>query len=304
LADATFIDALIDGIRARKTPCIVGIDPAIASMPPEFLGRAGVGPGASRQACAEALYSYSREILEAVADLVAAVKPQAAYFERYGAPGVAALEKTIARAKELGLLVILDVKRGDIGSTAEMYAEAYLGTSRGDAPEVDCMTLQPYLGEDSLEPFFKVCQQTGRGVFVCVRTSNPGAAALQDLDVGGQLFCERVADMLRPWTETIVGRSGYSGVGAVVGATSGKTAALIRKRLPRSFLLVPGIGAQGGDPGLLPAYFNSDGLGAVISSSRAINFPHLYSESRESGRDAIRRELVKMIETVDRSLQR
>jgi orotidine-5'-phosphate decarboxylase len=293
-----FADELIMAVRSKRTPCIVGLDPTIERMPADFLRERSLTITSPREEQARALYEYCDEILIAVHDLVPAVKPQSAYFERFGAPGVAALEMTMARAKQLGLLVILDAKRGDIGPTAEAYALGYLGGAPLGVPHIDCMTLSPYLGADSLEPFFTVCERSGKGVFVCVKTSNAGAPALQDLEVDGLSIAEIVADFLRPWAQRLVGDHGYSGIGAVVGATYAHTAARLRSRLPHSLFLVPGIGAQGGEPHTLGQYFNPDGLGALISSSRAINFPHLYGGAQRGGREAIRAEALKFIASV------
>jgi orotidine-5'-phosphate decarboxylase len=285
----TFADRLIDEIRARRSPCIVGIDPALEHMPADFLRERGIGDESTREERARALFEYSASIVDAVHDLVAAVKPQSAYFERYGAPGIAALEQTVEYARRKGLLILLDAKRGDIGSMAAAYAAAYLDPG---GLEVDAMTLSPYLGSDTLEPFFTACETHGKGAFVCVKTSNPGAGSLQDLDVGGRLVCEVVADMLEPFSRRTAGRHGYGLIGAVVGATYPETARALRSRLPRSIFLVPGIGAQGGDSTALRAYFNADGLGAIVSSSRAVNYPHLY------GGESIRTAALRFIEQV------
>jgi orotidine-5'-phosphate decarboxylase len=267
-----FADDLVTAIRALGTPCIVGLDPTLERMPAGFLHEQGIARGCSAADCASALAAYCELALEAVADLVPAVKPQMAYFERWGAAGVAAAERVIASARRRNLLVIIDGKRGDIGSTSEAYASAYLRRSSVGLSG-DALTLNPYLGPDSMEPFFRACAASGTGAFVCAKTSNSGSAWLQELVVDGRAVFERVAEMVAPWVEATIGRNGYSGIGAVTGATFAQAVRAVRTCLPRSFLLLPGMGAQGGTVEAVRQAFNDDGLGAVVSVSRSVLFP-------------------------------
>lgn len=297
----TFPDVIIDRVRATLTPCIVGIDPDVAKMPAEFLAELGPPDSTDTVTGAAAVERFSAEIIEAVHDLVPAVKPQAAYFERYGSAGLAALERTVELARRRGLSVILDAKRGDIGATAEAYAAAYLARLPPRSLECDALTVNPYLGFDSLEPFFEVCARDGKGVFVLVRTSNPGSKDLQDRVMGGGLLFEAVGELIAPRAATLVGRSGFSAIGAVVGGTEPHHARVIRKLLPHSIFLVPGFGAQGGDPSRVREYCDRDGLGALFSSSRAVIYPHLYSGARWS-RGAIRQATLGFIKAIRSAL--
>ena len=297
-----FADRLLEAIDARGTPCIVGLDPAPERMAPAFLAEQGFPDGlpatATAKQGAELLFAFCAAVIDQVADLVPAVKPQSAYFERYGAAGIDALERVVAHARSSGLLVILDVKRGDIDATSEAYAEAYVGGGPANPLACDCMTLSPYLGEDGLAPFFKACLAHGTGAFVCVKTSNPGAAALQDLRFDGKPLFQVVADLIAPWVERGRGTSGYSSIGAVVGATYPEQAALLRRQLPSALFLVPGFGAQGGAEEGVRACFNADGRGAVVNSSRAVLYPHLYGQADVAPRQAIRRAAEQFIARV------
>ena len=296
-----FADRLLAAIDERQTPCIVGIDPVYEKIPGQFLQEHELADAAEPERRAAAIARYSAEIIEAVADLVPAIKPQSAFYERYGAAGIRALEDTVRLARRKNLLVLLDVKRGDIGSTAEAYAAAYLGSS-ADAPmAVDAVTLNPYLGEDSLEPFFEAAEANGRGVFVLVKTSNAGGADVQDLDVGDRTVCDVVAGILARRCARHVGARGYGEIGAVVGATFPETAARLRAAMPHSIFLVPGIGHQGGDTAALKAFFDREGRGAVVPSSRIINYPPDATRS-PSPRAAIREAAVAFVREVRRHL--
>jgi orotidine-5'-phosphate decarboxylase len=283
-----FADRLIRAIRDKGTPCIVGLDPAIERMPADFLAEHGHTEASSLEGCAAILLEYSRLVIDQTHDLVPAVKPQSAYFERYGSAGVRALEQTAEYARRQGLLVILDAKRGDIGTTSEAYARAYLAASPPRAFEYDGMTLHPYLGADSLGPFAAIAERDGKGLFICVLNTNPGAIAFQTLQVDGKPLYEVVAEMVRPLTEVSRGMEGYSSIGAVVGASSPEHARRMRKLLPSSIFLVPGMGAQGGSLESVRACFNEDGLGAIISSSRSIMYPASYGSSSRSLGECIR----------------
>ena len=297
-----FIDRLIEQIQLKKTPCIVGLDPALDRMPEKWLAKQGINQQSSLAEKAEAIYQYNLMVLDAIADLVPAVKPQSAYYELFGSAGIVALEKTIAAARERGLLVVLDVKRGDIASTATAYAESYLPSQPEHPLEADAITIVPYLGEDCLEPFFATAIKWGKGIFVCVKTSNPGAAIVQEQTIAGRYLYEIVADLIKPAAASSLGDSGYSGIGAVVGATYPEAAQLLRKQLPHSLFLVPGVGAQGGGNEGIKACFNPDGLGAVVSSSRAIMYPHLYG-SNDSNPETIRQAALELITKVNTILK-
>lgn len=290
-----FIDQLIDRVRRLETPLCIGLDPSLALMPTEFLAARRLDQSATDpSACAEALFAYCDDVLEAAGDLVSVVKPQCAYFEVYGSLGIRALERTIVAARERGLLVLLDAKRGDIGSTSEAYAQAYLaGEPRRDF-EVDALTVSPYLGDDSLEPFLRVAAKWGKGVLVCARTSNPGGAILQDPVIGDRHVYEIVADWVAAWSERSTGAQGYSGLGIVVGATVEEQARRLRKRLPRSLFLVPGLGAQGGKIDAVRACFNPDGLGAIVNVSRAAIYPHAFEPGCRGGVAEIRETILRL----------
>ena len=296
--DNLFSDRLITAIQAKQTPCVVGLDPALARMPKSWLQERGIDHNSTIADCAEAIYQYNLMVLDAISDLVPAVKPQSAYYELFGSAGFIALEKTMTAARERGLLVILDVKRGDIAATASAYAQSYLPPQPKRDYEADAMTIVPYLGSDCLEPFFTEATKWGKGIFVCIKTSNPGASIIQEQAIGDRYLYEIVADLLQPIAAKTTGKYGYSGIGAVVGATYPEAAYRLRKQLPHSLFLVPGVGAQGGGNEGIKACFNFDGLGAVVSSSRAIMYPHLYGDT-QSNPASIRQATVNLIAQVD-----
>ncbi len=297
-----FVDRLIEQIRRKKTPCIVGLDPALGRMPNRWLQRQGINQQSSLADCAEAIYQYNLLVLDAIADLVPAVKPQSAYYELFGSAGIVALEKTITAARDRGLLVVLDVKRGDIAATATAYAQSYLAGEPPRPLEADAITIVPYLGKDCLDPFFESATKWGKGIFVCVKTSNPGASIVQEQQIGDRYLYEIIADLIKPASDHSIGESGYSGIGAVVGATYPEAAQRLRKQLPNSLFLVPGVGAQGGGKEGIRACFNPDGLGAVVSSSRAIMYPHQYSDA-DSTTETIRQAAVDLISQVNEILK-
>ena len=292
-----YIDRLIEQIQQKSTPCIVGLDPALERMPRGWLQERGIDKQSSLADKAEAIYQYNLMVLDAIADLVPAVKPQSAYYELFGSAGIIALEKTIQAARDRNLLVVLDVKRGDIASTATAYAKSYLPSEPAHPLEADAITIVPYLGKDCLDPFFEEATKWGKGVFVCVKTSNPGASIVQEQKIDNRYLYEIIADLIKPASDKSIGTSGYSGIGAVVGATYPEAARRLRQQLPNSIFLVPGVGAQGGKQEGIKACFNPDGLGAVISSSRAIMYPHSYG-SRDSNKDTIRQAAIDLISQV------
>ena len=297
-----FIDRLIAQIQQKDTPCIVGLDPALERMPTKWLQKREINEQSSLEEKAEATYQYNLMVLDAIADLVPAVKPQSAYYELFGSAGIIALEKTVRAARDRDLLVVLDVKRGDIASTATAYAKSYLPREPARPLEADAITIVPYLGKDCLDPFFEEAIKWGKGIFVCVKTSNPGASIVQEQKIDNRYLYEIIADLIKPASDKSIGTSGYSGIGAVVGATYPEAAYKLRQQLPNSIFLVPGVGAQGGGQEGIKACFNSDGLGAVISSSRAIMYPHLYG-SEDSNKDTIRQAAIDLISQVNQILE-
>lgn len=270
-----FADRLVAAVRRVGNPVMVGIDPRPEDLPTNFLDKFP----ANRAGVAQALQRFGCDVVDVVAPLVPIVKFQAAFYEAYGPEGVAALHATAEHANKSGLFVTLDGKRNDIGSTAEAYARAYLGkVPVGDAFEpswhADALTVNPYLGSDGIAPFIKVAAREGKGLFVLVRTSNASAVEFQDLVADGQPIYRHVANRLAAWAAPQKGESGYSLVGAVVGATYPKQLAELRQLLQGIFFLVPGYGTQGGSAADVAAAFADDGLGAVVNSSRGITFAY------------------------------
>lgn len=270
-----FADRLIAAIRAKRTPVLVGLDPREESLPPGFV--AGKGP----DAVARAYFAFCRDVIDVVAPLVPAVKPQAAFFEQLGPPGCAALAETIKYAEHQGLLVILDGKRNDIGTTAQAYADAYLGPRSQSAWCADALTVSPYLGDDSITPFVSVAKERGAGIFVLVKTSNPGGGRFQDLQADGLPMYRHVAAFVEDLSANSRGEQGYGIVGAVAGATYPAQLAELRQAMPSTLLLIPGYGAQGGTAKDCAAAFDDRGLGAIVNNSRGIIFAHARSPYRE-----------------------
>lgn len=269
------IDRLVEGIRKKQAPIVVGLDPQMGFIPGHIREKAFADYGETLEGAAAALLEFNRGIVDAVADLVPAVKPQSAMYEMYGAPGVKAYKDTIDYCHEKGLVVIGDVKRGDIGSTSAAYAQGHLGTvkvgSRTYAPfDEDFCTVNPYLGSDGIKPFLDVCADCGRGIFVLVKTSNPSSGELQNRKVDERTIYEIVGQMVASWGSGLSGAGGWSQVGAVVGATYPETGKVLRKLMPKNYILVPGYGAQGGRGKDLVHFFDQDGLGAIVNSSRGI----------------------------------
>lgn len=262
-------------IQLTRTPALVGIDPRFDWLPEEFRQRAHSHPGGTRVAMARAFLEFSFELLNLVAPLVPAVKPQAAFFEQLGLPGLAALHSVMATARKLGLIVIADAKRGDIGSTAEAYADGWLAGSDPDAAAwpADALTINPWLGTDSLQPFVDIAAKRGAGLYVLVRTSNPGAAQFQDRTTDGIPLYRTVADVVSQLNaSTQAADDAWGSVGAVVGATWPAQLTALREQMPGVPFLVPGYGAQGGTSADAAGAFAADGMGAIVNSSRGINF--------------------------------
>jgi orotidine-5'-phosphate decarboxylase len=270
-----FADRLWTAVRRVGNPVLVGIDPRVEDLPAGMLDKFP----ADRQGVGQALRAFGCGVIDAVTGIVPAVKFQAAFYEAYGPEGVASLHATVHHAKEQGLVVILDGKRNDIGSTAEAYARAYLGKMPvGDRFEpiweIDALTVNPYLGGDGILPFVKVAARENKGVFVLVRTSNSTARELQDLVADGRPIYRHVAEHLLRWAAEHSGDSGYSMVGAVVGATYPEQLAELRQLLPGVIFLVPGYGTQGGSAADTAAAFDGDGLGAIVNNSRGLTFAY------------------------------
>ena len=278
-----FADRLIESIRRKKSCVCVGLDPRLDLIPKEITSKASSE--------SQAIYEFNKAIIDIVKDDVVAVKPQSAFFEQYGWPGIQALDHIINYAQEKGLIVILDVKRSDIASTAEAYANAYF---KGRDISVDAITVNPYLGIDSLEPFIKLCDEQGKGLFVLVKTSNPGSNDFQDaLLKDNRKLYELVAEKVGDAGKKLRGKEGYSSVGAVVGATFPAEAKAIRQIMPKTIFLVPGYGAQGAKAADLKDYFNKGGLGALINAARSIIYA--YKEPKAANwQDAIKQAVKEM----------
>ena len=286
-----FADRVVEAARRKQSCVCVGLDPRPDSLPAPLKTWSDLL--AEPEAAAAAIVAFNSAIIDAGADVAVLVKPQVAFYEQLGAPGLRAYEDTVRLAREAGLIVIGDVKRGDIGSTAEAYAEAHL-----DRIGTDAVTLNPYLGWDSIEPFAKRCA-AGHGAFILVRTSNASSSELQEWPRPEQPVWQRVAEMVRDWGAGHVGASGYSALGAVVGATFPETAAALRALMPKTLFLVPGYGAQGADAKACAACFNRDGLGAVVNSSRGIIFacrraPYAETFGEAGWIDAVRQAALDM----------
>jgi orotidine-5'-phosphate decarboxylase len=263
----TFADRLAAAVVDRRSQLVVGLDPRLELLPVELRGDAHLGRGA----VAQAFVRFCRGLIDAVCPYVVAVKPQAAFFEALGADGMRAFEEVCAYARTVGLIVIADAKRGDIGSTARAYAAGYLEPRPGEPPLADALTVNAYLGRDSLEPFVAECRRSGSGVFCLVKTSNPGSTDVQDLTLSdGTVVWHQVAKLVHELGESVVGDCGLSSVGAVVGATYPRAVSEARKLLPQAILLLPGVGAQGATPADVARAFTSGPASALVTASRSV----------------------------------
>ena len=268
------INKLIAKIQKTKAPIVVGLDPMLSYIPEHIQKKAFEEYGETLEGAAEAIWQFNKEIVDKTYDLIPAVKPQIAMYEQFGIEGLKAYKKTIDYCKSKDLVVIGDIKRGDIGSTSAAYAVGHLGKiqvgSKCYVPfDEDFATVNPYLGSDGVKPFIEVCQEEGKGIFVLVKTSNPSSGEFQDQLVDGRPLYELVGEKVAQWGEEHMGDT-YSYVGAVVGATYPEMGAVLRKLMPKTFILVPGYGAKGGQGKDLVNFFNEDGLGAIVNSSRGI----------------------------------
>lgn len=275
----SFADRLIEVLGERDSPVAVGLDPQLKWLPQEIKDMAFRRHGKGLKGASQAILEFNQRIIDTISPYVGVVKLQIAFYEALGHWGLDAYSKTIGYAQKKGLMVIGDIKRGDVEHTAEAYAQAHLGEMEIDGSfvypySVDAVTLNPYLGGDSVAPFLKRAERYGKGLFILVKSTNPSSRDFQDLRCGGERLCERVARKVNQWGMALVGKHGYSAVGAVVGANSPSLAKRLRLLMPRAFFLVPGYGAQGAGPEGLYPYFNRDGSGAIISSSRAIIFAY------------------------------
>ena len=269
------INKLINKIQKTKAPIVVGLDPMLSYVPEHIQKKAFAEYGETLEGAAEAIWQFNKEIVDKTYDLIPAVKPLIAMYEQFGIEGLKAYKKTVDYCKSKDLVVIGDIKRGDIGSTSAAYAVGHLGKVQVGSKtyagfDEDFATVNPYLGSDGVKPFIDVCKQENKGLFILVKTSNPSSGEFQDQKIDGKPLYELVGEKVAQWGEEHMGESGYSYVGAVVGATYPEQGEILRKVMPKSFILVPGYGAQGGKGKDLVHFFNEDGLGAIVNSSRGI----------------------------------
>lgn len=307
------INKLVAQIKKTGAPIVVGLDPMMKFIPEHIKEKAFAEFGETLEGAAEAIWQYNKAIVDAIYDLVPAVKPQIAMYEQFGLPGLSAFYKTVQYCKEKGLVVIGDIKRGDIGSTSEAYAVGHLGKVQVGSKsyygfDEDFVTVNPYLGSDGVNPFIKVCKEEKKGIFVLVKTSNPSSGEFQDrqiADAGNRPLYEVVGEQVAKWGETHMGDA-YSYVGAVVGATYPEMGKVLRKIMPKSYILVPGYGAQGGKGADLVHFFNEDGLGAIVNSSRGIIAAYQQEKyarfGAENFADASRAAVLDMKEDIEQAL--
>ena len=282
------IDKLIDKIGELEAPIVVGLDPRLDQIPGQIKNPIFAEAG---KTAAAAIFAFNIEIIDNIFDIVPAVKPQIAMYEQFGPEGIACYKETVAYAKAKGLIVIGDVKRGDIASTAEAYSDAHLGKTDVEGQEVpvfdtDFITVNPYMGFDSIEPYLTDCEIYKKGLFVLVKTSTPSSSQLQDLlAADGRPVYAHVGDLVDHWGRALVGKHGFSSVGAVVGATHPAQGKELREMLPRTFFLVPGYGAQGGKAADLAGMLNSDGIGIIVNSSRGITGAYMTQKYSSDEKD-------------------
>lgn len=306
------IDQLVAKIKKTQAPIVVGLDPMLNYIPEQVQKKAFEEKGETLAGAAEAIWQFNKAIVDTIYDLIPAVKPQIAMYEQFGVEGVIVFKKTVDYCKEKGLVVIGDVKRGDIGSTSEAYAVGHLGKVQVGSQtyagfDEDFATVNPYLGSDGVKPFIKVCKENNRGIFILVKTSNPSSGELQDKLVDGKPLYELVGKMVDEWGSDCIGESGFSEVGAVVGATYPEQGRILRAIMPKTYILVPGYGAQGGKGKDLVHFFNEDGLGAIVNSSRGIIAAYKQEAYAKFGAehfaDASRQAVLDMIADIQGALQ-
>ncbi len=305
------INKLVAKIQKTHAPIVVGLDPMLNYIPEHIQKKAFEQYGETLEGAAEAVWQYNKEIVDCVCDLIPAVKPQIAMYEQFGIPGLAAFKKTVDYCHEKDLVVIGDIKRGDIGSTSEAYAVGHLGKVQVGSKsyygfDEDFATVNPYLGSDGVKPFIKVCKEEKKGIFILVKTSNPSSGEFQDRIIDGRPLYEWVGEQVAAWGEEHMGDS-YSYVGAVVGATYPEMGKVLRKVMPKSYILVPGYGAQGGKGKDLVHFFNEDGLGAIVNSSRGIIAAYKQEAYAKFGAEhfgeAARQAVIDMVADIDGALQ-
>ena len=306
------INKLITNIRKTNAPIVVGLDPMLSYIPEHIQKKAFAEYGETLEGAAEAIWQFNKAIIDNIYDIVPAVKPQVAMYEQFGIPGMIAFKKTVDYCHEKDMVVIGDVKRGDIGSTSEAYAVAHLGKVKVGNKEIaafdeDFATVNPYLGSDGINPFLKVCKEEKKGIFILVKTSNPSSGEFQDRLIDGRPLYEHVGEKVNEWAMQCMGDD-YSYVGAVVGATYPEMGKVLRKVMPKSFILVPGYGAQGGKAEDLVHFFNEDGLGAIVNSSRGIIAAYAKEEYAKFGEanfaDASRQAAIDMINDINGALNK
>ena len=305
------INKLISNIRKTNAPIVVGLDPMLNYIPEHIQKKAFAEFGETLEGAAEAIWQYNKGIMDATCDLIPAVKPQIAMYEQFGIPGLIAYKKTVEYCKAKDLVVIGDIKRGDIGSTSAAYAVGHLGQVQVGSKKYagfdeDFATVNPYLGSDGVKPFMDVCKEEKKGIFVLVKTSNPSSGEFQDRVIDGRPLYELVGEKVAQWGDELMG-DGYSYVGAVVGATYPEMGKVLRKIMPKTFILVPGYGAQGGKGADLVHFFNEDGLGAIVNSSRGIIAAYKQEKYKEFGAenyaDASRAAVKDMIADISGALE-
>lgn len=306
------INQLVNQIKKTKAPVVAGLDPMLSYVPDFILKKAFLEYGETLEGAAEAIWQFNKEIVDKIYDLIPAVKPQVAMYEQFGIEGLKAFQKTVNYCREKGLIVIGDVKRGDIGSTSAAYAVGHLGkvtvgTKKIPVFDEDFATVNPYLGSDGINPFLDVCKEEGKGLFILVKTSNPSSGEFQDRRIDGRPLYEYVGEKVAEWGSTHMGEQ-YSYIGAVVGATYPEMGKVLRKIMPKAYILVPGYGAQGGKAEDLAPYFNEDGLGAIVNSSRGIIAAYKQEKyarfGSENFADASRQAVVDMIVDINGALER
>ncbi len=304
------IDRLIANIKKTNAPIVVGLDPMLGYIPEYIKEAAYKEYGETLEGAAQAIWQYNKGIVDATYDLIPAVKPQIAMYEQFGIPGMIAFKKTVDYCREKGLVIIGDIKRGDIGSTSAAYAAGHLGKVQVGSKEYagfdeDFATVNPYLGSDGVKPFIEVCKQEQKGLFILVKTSNPSSGEFQDRLIDGRPLYEWVGEKVAEWGADHMGKE-YSYVGAVVGATYPEMGKVLRKVMPKSYILVPGYGAQGGKGADLVHFFNEDGLGAIVNSSRGIIAAYKQEKYASFGErayaDASRAAVKDMIEDISSAL--
>ncbi len=300
-----FVDNLIEKIKEKKNPSVVGLDPRINLVPNFIIEKYEKEYTDKNLAEIKAILEYNKIIIDNIEDIVPCIKPQIAFYESYGIEGLKVFKETVDYAKEKGLLIIADIKRGDIGSTAKAYAKAHLGGGFGD---IDSVTLNPYLGEDSIAPFTEYCNEN-KGVFILAKTSNKSSKDLQDIEIKNKKIYEIMGELINDWGKNYIGKYGYSSVGAVVGATYPEEMKSLRKIMDKSYFLVPGYGAQGGTADDVVNCFNEDGLGAIVNSSRGIIGAHKKEKYKDkyNGKDshlAVRQAAIDMRDDIVTALKK